>query len=178
MADKRDVDASRSITSSLLRTARAGDSFAWERLFELFHPFVYRWMRRWGVPESEAPDLVQNTFTNVYKSIERFDHESENTSFRGWLWRISRNVANAYFSSQRYIQLDSQLALTIADSPDDEDDGPECIVLLHRVLEVISRDFHVKTIELFRKSVLEGRETSELALEYGMKKSANRKSVV
>jgi RNA polymerase sigma-70 factor (ECF subfamily) len=167
---------SQSITSSLLQGARNGEQDAWKRLFELFHPFVYGWLRRWGVPEADAPDLTQNVFTSVYTALPDFDYQSPDATFRGWLWRIARNAANHYFSSRRPVQLDSNRLNAIPEVPDEESCADERVLLLHKVLDLVSRDFQERTVELFRKSVLEGRATDDLAVEYGMKKSTIREA--
>ena len=92
---------SQSISSRLLENARAGDEIACERLVRLFHPFVYRWLRRWGIPESEAPDVIQNVFAKVFPGLARFDRGSPGSTFRGWIWRIARNEAADYHRTRR-----------------------------------------------------------------------------
>jgi len=52
--------------------------------------FVWRTVRRLGVPEAEANDSVQDVFVVVHKSLSQFEGRSSLTT---WLFTICRSVA-------------------------------------------------------------------------------------
>lgn len=82
-----------SITSSCLRQARAGNDHAWQRLVALHHKLVCWWCAKSGIPRSDIDDLAQEVFAGAYASFASFEHQS----FRGWLWRITKNKIVDYW---------------------------------------------------------------------------------
>src|SRR5262249_21935918 len=76
---------------SLLERIKANDDAAWDRLIRLYAPLVYRWCRRWDLPEQEIGDVLQEVFQAVATHISGFRREREGDTFRGWLRTIARN---------------------------------------------------------------------------------------
>jgi len=74
--------------ASLAARAAAGDTSAFEALVERFQPRVYRLACRL-TNENDAPDLVQETFLQVYRHLRSFRGEAQ---FGTWLYRIATNV--------------------------------------------------------------------------------------
>lgn len=79
-----------SVSTSLLVRARANDRSAWETLSELFTPIVYTWVRRGGVPEADAEDVVQDVFLEVARGLARFHKDQAGDAFGGWLRTLTR----------------------------------------------------------------------------------------
>ena len=50
---------------------KADDPAAWDRLVDLYAPLVYRWCRRWDLPEQEIADVFQDVFQAVATHIAR-----------------------------------------------------------------------------------------------------------
>jgi RNA polymerase sigma-70 factor (ECF subfamily) len=61
-----------------------------EELYERHADFVWRTVRRLGVPEGEARDAVQDVFLAVHANLHQFQGKSSLTT---WLFAISRSVA-------------------------------------------------------------------------------------
>jgi RNA polymerase sigma-70 factor, ECF subfamily len=74
----------------LLGRLRAGDKTACAECIELHSPAVYRLALRLTRDEAEAEDVVQETFFNAFKGIDRFDGRS---ALSTWLYRIAHNAA-------------------------------------------------------------------------------------
>ena len=53
--------------------------------------FVFRTLRRFGVPDRAIPDAAQEVFTVAFRSMDRFEGRS---SMRTWLFGIARRVAS------------------------------------------------------------------------------------
>lgn len=64
-----------------------------EDLFRTHGEFVWRVLRRQGVPDAEIEDAVQEVFLVVYKRVGEY---VEQGAVRAWLFTISRQVANHY----------------------------------------------------------------------------------
>jgi RNA polymerase sigma-70 factor (ECF subfamily) len=74
----------------LAARAAAGDEPAFEALVERYQARVYRLACRLTGSESEAPDVLQDTFLKVHRGLAGFRGESR---FSTWLLRIAANHA-------------------------------------------------------------------------------------
>src|SRR5512143_1485516 len=78
----------------LAKAAAAGDSAAFERLYEQHHRRVYSLCLRMLGDVSQAEDLTQEVFLQVYKKIGSFRGES---AFTTWLHRLTVNQVLMHF---------------------------------------------------------------------------------
>ena len=81
---------------SLLERARREDPEAWRRIVCLYGPLVLHWCRRAGLPEHDAQDVCQETFSAVARALPAFRRDRQSDSFRGWLRVITRNKLTDY----------------------------------------------------------------------------------
>jgi RNA polymerase sigma-70 factor, ECF subfamily len=82
---------------SLIHRAQAGDRTAFDALVRAYDRDVLRLAVRVVGPE-EAPDLYQEVFLKVYRSLVRFRFQS---SFSTWLYRVVMNVCLDYLRRQK-----------------------------------------------------------------------------
>jgi RNA polymerase sigma-70 factor (ECF subfamily) len=61
-----------------------------ESIYELHADFVFRTLRRLGVPERDAADAMQEVFLTVHRTLAGFEGRC---SMRTWLFTICRSVA-------------------------------------------------------------------------------------
>ena len=83
------VPVSESSDEALAARAAAGDDSAFEWLVVRYQQRVFRLACRL-TDETEAPDVLQDTFLQVYRHLPTFRGESQ---FSTWLYRIATNVA-------------------------------------------------------------------------------------
>ena len=70
--------------------ARSGDADAFRMLVERHSRSLFRLAYRMTGNESDAEDVVQETFLRAYRQLNKFD---ERASFGTWLYRIATNYS-------------------------------------------------------------------------------------
>jgi len=78
--------------SLLFRLRDRQDHEAWLEFAALYEPVAYRLLRRHGLQDADARELVQDLFLAVSRSIDHWEASPERGSFRGWLRRVIRNL--------------------------------------------------------------------------------------
>ena len=76
--------------SALIRAVNAGAPEVFQELVRRHTQKLYNFALRMCRNESDAEDLVQETFLNVYRSLRDFRFE---TKFKNWLYRVAVNTA-------------------------------------------------------------------------------------
>jgi RNA polymerase sigma-70 factor (ECF subfamily) len=84
--------------AQLIARAKDGDEQAFEVLYHAYKPRVYSLCVRMTSDLSEAEDLTQDTFLQLFRRISTFRHES---AFATWLHRITTNVVLMHLRKKR-----------------------------------------------------------------------------
>lgn len=151
--DQRLRSASASIDNGrLLAGLRQGDEAAFEELVTLFERPVYNLIYRLLPNPADAPDVVQETFLKVFRSVGSFRGES---SLKTWVYRIAVNEAHnhrRWFSRKRGAEVglddESRDGLTLqqciedpGQSPFDTVRGRETMAAVEDALAALKPDF-------------------------------------
>ena len=80
--------------SLLSRLKNLDDQESWNDFSRIYRGLVYGVARQAGLTDSEAQDIVQETFISVVKTIQEFKYDPAVGSFKSWLrhttsWKIS-----------------------------------------------------------------------------------------
>src|SRR5258708_7278276 len=78
--------------SLLFRLRDPQDHAAWMEFVSLYEPVVYRLLRRHGLQDADAREVMQELFMAVSRSIKRWAPTKEQGAFRSWLRRVARNL--------------------------------------------------------------------------------------
>jgi RNA polymerase sigma-70 factor (ECF subfamily) len=76
----------------------AGDDYAFAELFRSYAPILTRFFMRQGKRNSDAQDLVQQTFLHVHRA--RYDYRA-GEALRPWLFTIARNAGHDHGRRQK-----------------------------------------------------------------------------
>jgi RNA polymerase sigma-70 factor (ECF subfamily) len=167
--------------SLLLRIQDPQNHAAWVEFLAIYEPLVYQLARRKGLQDADARDLCQEVFRAVAGAARRWTPDPERGSFRGWLYRIARNLLVNSLRYQRRHGLatggsDIQRLLEI--QPDGADEDARDIDAEYRrrlfllAAESIQRDFSRSTWQAFWQTAVLSREVALVAAELGLSAGA------
>lgn len=99
-ANREDSIATRQ--SLLYRLKDAADEASWREFFDTYWGLIYRVVRKSGLSDAEAQDVVQETVISVARQIEGFVYDPSVCSFKTWMLRLTRwRIANRLKARQR-----------------------------------------------------------------------------
>jgi RNA polymerase sigma-70 factor (ECF subfamily) len=176
-------EPSTATSRSLIDRVKAGDEDAWDRLVRLYGPLVYRWCRRFDLPDQEMADIFQDVFQAVAAHIAGFKKEKPGDTFRGWLRIIAVNKVRDHFRKWGREPggvggTDAQMrfaSLPAAELPQEEpgDEGEDRVLFRH-LLDLIRAEFEDRTWQAFWSTAVEGRPPREVAIDLKMTPGAVR----
>jgi RNA polymerase sigma-70 factor (ECF subfamily) len=167
----------------LLRLRDPRDHEAWVEFVTLYEPVIYRLLRRHGLQDADARDVLQELLLAVSRSIDRWDPAKERGSFRGWLRCVARNlVINWLKHRDRRVAGtgDSGLQAMLDMLPAAE--GPESVefdralrrALFQRAAEKVRREVHASSWQAFWETSVVGTSAADAAKKLGMAVGAIR----
>lgn len=83
-----DPDVTRA--SLLIRLRNLGDNASWQEFFDIYSDLVYGVARQAGLGDSEAQDVVQETFKAMAQQMPAFRYDPKLGSFKAWLLQMTR----------------------------------------------------------------------------------------
>src|SRR5678815_5751600 len=133
-----DKPASDSSDEVLAARAVAGDASAFETIVERYQGRVFRLACRL-TSETDAPDVLQETFLQVYRNLGSFRGESQ---FGTWLYRVASNAALMHRRSRARHPAESlDLFLPAFDSQGKHAATPAELSVVARADELLDRQF-------------------------------------
>ncbi len=168
--------------SLLLKLCDPRDHEAWVEFVHLYEPVIYRVLKKYGLQEVDALEVMQDLFWAVSRNIERWTPGKEHGSFRGWLRRVTRNLVVNWLRIKKRqpdsipLDLDS---LLIAEAPCEagesyEFDNEVRRSLFRQASEKVRLAVKPQIWQAFWEVSVSGLEISEVANRLGMTNGAVR----
>ncbi|MCG8649822.1 MAG: sigma-70 family RNA polymerase sigma factor [Pirellulales bacterium] len=157
---------------TLVQRVRSGDNDSWWELEHVYRPLIRSTLRRFGFQSQDVDDLTQEVLVSLHRTIDQFVHNGRPGAFRRWLRIVTVNQAREFLRSKgtkagcTHEKLD-----TFADEKsslsrefDRQHDRHVLSVMLGRV----ASDFTPTTMESFKRYVIEGQPTQQVARDVGV----------
>lgn len=156
--------------ASLLERLRAAPhgTASWERLVRLYTPLLLAWARRAGVPDADAPDLIQDVFARLWQTLPEFRYDPARGRFRGWLRTVTLNRWREL--ARRHLPTTEANGLTDLPAPAAEAfwEGEYRARLVGRAVAVLQADFRPATWRAFWRVVVDGEPAADVAAGLGL----------
>ena len=119
---KNDIAGSRGeVQDDVVSRSQCTDLAAFEQLVRNYQPYAFSLAMKFLCDETEASDVVQESFLRVWKNIDRYD---PNQKFTTWLYKIVSNLCVDRFRSlrrSRSLFLSRDRDSVLEDLPDERD---------------------------------------------------------
>lgn len=128
-----DVICSGSIDEALVQAALAGDSDAWNALFEKYFPLVAFVVSGFERDRDRVMDVVQDTFMSAFRDSSKFRGEC---SFKTWLTSIARYQSSNAVRYHKIRKTEDLAGLEGSDGPTSNDDPVSAAIRSEESLKV------------------------------------------
>ena len=159
--------------SLIARMCDKSDNDAWSEFVQIYQPVIQRFVQKHGLQYADAAEVTQEVLGGVVKSIESWDGSKEGSTFRGWLFRITRNKAVDFIrkrAKQKVVNTDSQFGMSQFVDPKVTQPEQEFQIeyerqLFHWAAEKIQPTVKPVNWRAFWMSAIEGLTVDEVASE-------------
>jgi RNA polymerase sigma-70 factor (ECF subfamily) len=167
-------DSAKTRRSLLLRIRDTQDARAWTEFVAIYEPLVYRLARKHGFQHADALELTQEVLLAVSKSIGRWNADPACGSFRGWLFRVTRNLmVNLLVKQRRHPQAvgNTDFQRLLAQVPDPAAEESAVFDLEYRrslfrwSAEQVKTEFRPTTWQAFWRTCVDGIAVKDVAQE-------------
>ena len=158
----------------MLRKLRANDSDGFIQYRRLYGRVIAYRLRKYGIPESDYPDILQDLDIAIFRGMPRFNRDRPGGTFRGWLLKIVENLCRVYQrTQQRTPAPHSELIESMAATTTDTDELPvldpvELRLLLEDAVAFMTHGCQERVAIVFRLCWLEGLGNAEAARILGI----------
>jgi RNA polymerase sigma-70 factor (ECF subfamily) len=167
--------------SLLLRLRDPQDSEARGEFLDIYEPLIQRLAKRRGFQDADARELSQDVFIAVSGAIDRWDPDRSRGTFRGWLFRIARNLMINFLrreGRQPAATGDTDFLKLLNEQPDPNAEETAFFDLEYRreLFRWAAERTRLAVTEAswsaFRETCVEGRAADDVAAELGMTRGA------
>ena len=162
---------------SLLVALRENRDEAWAEFLQLYEEAIHSFCRKRGLQDADARDVTQDVLVAVTNQISQFKDNPAKGKFRGWLFRVARNIAvNKFYEvSRRAASGDSEIVQLLNETPDARDSEASEFWLEYRrallawAAEQVRPQVHENSWQAFWFSAVDGLPAKEIARQLEMR---------
>ncbi len=163
---------------TIIAGVRTQDPDRWREFDSIYRPMLFAYLRKQGLKEFEANDVVQDVFVKVLSKIHTYDRAK--CKFRSWLFSLAHNAMVDRARQQASYQkaLDGWAALVLQATPTDSIRMEQEWVELHRkrilahALKTTQECTSSKAWTCFEQRLLRNRPAAQVAADLKLKPRA------
>ena len=157
------------MVEELVERIRKDDPRAMSLLYQMYVEELSSVCYRYVPSESDAKDVLQNSFVKIFTSVPTIDYRDE-PSFRGWMKKVVVNEALTFLKEKKKLLFVAQ-EIDDLEIPDDEEPSTERITAdeLHQLISELP-DGYRTVINLY---VFEGYSHKKIAESLGITPSTS-----
>ncbi len=149
------------------------DAESWSEFASIYQPVIFRICRKKGLQHADATDVTQEVLAQVARSIDKFDADHPGATFRGWLYRVTRNSVVDFFRDQNRKPTVSAGTDVFANVQHPDAGSEEFYMEFQRqIFLTVSREVAARvnatTWKAFWETEMEKRSPEEVAVELGI----------
>lgn len=161
---------------SLLIQLRGRSNDAWTEFLQIYEQAIYDYSRSRGLQDADARDVTQDVLAAVTDRIDSWDGDPDKGRFRGWLFRVARNIAvNRFLECSRKAAAsgDTRVGQMLAEVPDSLEEHSSLFwmeyrrALMHWAAEQVKPQVSEKAWCAFWMTAIDGRTPDEAAARLG-----------
>ena len=153
--------------SLIVRLQQSSDD-GWTEFLSVYEQAIYRFCRSRHLQDADARDVTQEVFSALHFRISEWDPSAERGSFRGWLFRVARNIAVDKTRERAKGPIGTEEA-TLAGLPQSSDN--EASAFLHEYRQTlfqwaadqVRRDVQETTWKCFWETAVKNEKSSHVA---------------
>ncbi|MEO1526879.1 MAG: sigma-70 family RNA polymerase sigma factor [Planctomycetota bacterium] len=161
--------------SLLLQLSERSDD-AWTEFLAVYEKALLKFCFSKGLQEADCEDVIQDVLLAVINKISDWDPDEGKGRFRGWLFRVARNVAVDVIdlrAKKAAASGDSQVARMLAEIPADSTPEASFEMDYQRALfdwasQQVKSEVQEITWLSFRKTAVEGKKAEQVSQELGV----------
>jgi len=158
---------------SLLKRLRdSSDHKSWGEFVALYEPLLLNYVRKRGLADQDAEDVVQAIFISLLRKLPTFELDRSKGRFRTWLWQVAYNAVVDWVRARRRIQkAENQRQQSWQEATpqcDEEWDSMHRQRIAQFVMDKIRSQTVPKTWTCFEQHLLKGRPGAEVGAELGL----------
>jgi RNA polymerase sigma factor (sigma-70 family) len=169
-----DFEATRHTLLTRMRDRQ--DREAWNQFVDVYSPFVFGILRRKGLQNADAADVMQEVMQTVFRSLKEFEHNQRPGAFRRWLARIVQTRFCDYLEKRKKTMQgsgDTELMKLLDHQLSREDEEASLVQEYQKALfqwaaEHVRGEFHNSTWQAFWETYVEGKASQEVADALGL----------
>lgn len=165
----REVNTTRA--SLLLRLRNPADQPAWREFDSIYRPMLGRMVRKAGLHDADAEDVVQHCMASIHQHIQGFEYDPSKGKFKSWL----RTLVNNRIRNLRRARAHVAAETGDFERPQEREPLPEQVFEdlwlqehLRFALSQIREEVEPTTFEAYQRYVVNGERVNEVCERLGM----------
>ena len=164
--------------SSVIRAVAATENAAaWNRLFDLYAGFVYSIVRRKGLNDADADDIVQMVFADLARNLPSFKYDREKGRFRSYLaalvkWRVIDRLKAVRRDADLKADFMEEAKSAATTEDEDFEEREWQSAAMEETLRRIKPEVRPEHYAAFVASAVEGQDTDVVTKLYGISRDS------